>query len=42
MVNTAKLRGIIAENGMTQQDAEALYDLLAQHEVTVCSLPHKE
>jgi hypothetical protein len=29
-------------NGMTPQDAEALYDLLAQHEVTVCFLPHKE
>ena len=29
-------------NRMTPQDAEALYDLLAQHEVTVCFLPHKE
>ena len=29
-------------NGMTPQDAEALSDLLAQHEVTVCFLPHKE
>lgn len=29
-------------NGMTPQDAEALYDLLAHHEVTVCFLPHKE
>ena len=29
-------------NGMTPQDAEALSDLLTQHEVTVCFLPHKE
>ena len=29
-------------NGMTPQDAEALSDLLAKHEVTVCFLPHKE
>lgn len=29
-------------NGMTPQDAEALSDLLAQHEVTVRFLPHKE
>ena len=29
-------------NGMTPQNAEALYDILAQHEVTVCFLPHKE
>ena len=29
-------------NGMTPQNAETIYDLLAQHEVTVCFLPHKE
>ena len=33
---------LIRLNGMTPQNAEALYDLLAQHEVTVCFLPHKE
>ena len=29
-------------NGMTPQNAEALSDLLAQHEVTGCFLPHKK